>query len=161
MSEMNAKITINCPKGIAGGLYDLSAHEVNTRVVEGTGLKPGMGVVLGTTKGSDVKLPIQSSTAEDFEGLILHNSVMLERGMDGKVVLAPKKTIGVLTKGKAWVMRAEKATPKYKDDVYLITDGAECGCFTTTADSSNTHKVKLDAIFLGEVDDGLANVEFR
>lgn len=39
------------PKGVAGGLYDLSAHEVATRQAEGAGVAFGVGVVIGTNKG--------------------------------------------------------------------------------------------------------------
>lgn len=45
------------PKGVAGGLFDLSAHDVTTRQAEGDGVAFGLGVVVGTNKGTDVKLP--------------------------------------------------------------------------------------------------------
>ena len=55
------------PKGVPGGLFDLSAHEVATRQAEGSGIAFGSGVVVGTNKGIDVTLPDSSSEAEDFE----------------------------------------------------------------------------------------------
>ena len=33
------------PKGVAGGLFDLSAHDVTTRQAEGDGVAFGLGVV--------------------------------------------------------------------------------------------------------------------
>lgn len=39
------------------------------------------------------------------------------------------------------------------------TDGDEAGKFTTSADSAT--KVEVNAIFLGETDNGIANAEFR
>ena len=54
------------PKGVAGGLYDLSAHEVATRQAEGAGVAFGVGVVIGTNKGVDVKIPVSTATSDDF-----------------------------------------------------------------------------------------------
>ena len=36
------------PKGVAGGLFDLSAHDVTTRQAEGDGVAFGLGDVVGT-----------------------------------------------------------------------------------------------------------------
>ena len=70
------------PKGVAGGLFDLSAHDVTTRQAEGDGVAFGLGVVVGTNKGTDVKLPATGATSDDFEGVVVHNSVMVEKDMD-------------------------------------------------------------------------------
>lgn len=148
------------PKGVAGGLYDLSAHDVSTRQAEGTGVVFGVGVVVGTNKGTDVKIPMSASTSDDFEGVVVHNSVMVEKDMNNKVSIEDKRTVGCLNFGRIWVQTGAKAKPVYKDKVFLITDGAEAGKFTTSADSSAT-KVEVNAIFLGETDDGIANAEFR
>ncbi len=144
-------------KGIAGGLFDLSAHEVVTRQAEGP-LTFGVGVVSGTNKGVDVTVPSADSTAFDFEGVVIHNSVMTEMGMDGRVVIADKKTVGCLRHGRIWVKTAASAVPAYKEQVYFIIDGEEAGLFTTSADTSS--KVGLNAYFLGIADDGIANAEF-
>lgn len=146
-------------KGIAGGLFDLSAHEVSTRQAEGSNLSFGLGVVIGTNKGTDVALPGSTAAAGDFEGIVVHNSVMAEMDMGGKVVIPDKATVGCLHHGKIWVMTGAKAVPAYKEKVYLITDGDEAGMFTTSADTST--KVEVNAIFLGETDEGIANAEFR
>jgi len=55
------------PKGVAGGLFYLSAHEVFTRHAEGEWISFGIGVVVGTNKGTDVAIPTSEATAEDFE----------------------------------------------------------------------------------------------
>lgn len=146
-------------KGIAGGLYDLSAHEVATRQAEGGNLSFGVGVVLGTNKGIDVAIPSSTMSSNDFEGVVVHNSVMVEMDKDGKVLISDKATVGCLHYGKIWVKTGAKANPTYKAKVYLIIDGDEAGLFTT-ADDTTTTKVETDAIFLGEVDEGIANAEF-
>lgn len=146
------------PKGVAGGLFDLSAHEVSTRQAEGTGISFGIGVVVGTNKGIDVAIPTSDASTADFEGVVVHNSVMVEMDMDGEVTIGEGKTVGCLHHGKIWVKVGDNAEPAYKAPVYMITDGEEAGMFTTSADTSA--KVAVKAIFLGETDDGIANAEF-
>lgn len=145
-------------KGVPGGLYDLSAHEVSTRQAEGSSLSFGLGVVAGTNKGIDVKLPAAASTSDSFEGVVVHNSVMAEMDMSGKVVIPDKATVGCLHHGKVWVAVGSKAEPAYKEKVYLITAGDEAGMFTTSEDTAT--KVEVNGFFLGKTDDGIANAEF-
>lgn len=147
------------PKGVAGGLFDLSAHEVSTRQAEGNGISFGIGVVIGANKGTDVAIPAASATAADFEGVVVHNSVMVEMDMDNKVNIGDKRTVGCLHHGKIWVKTGAKAVPAYKEKVYLIIDGEEAGMFTTSADTAT--KVEVNAFFLGETDNGIANAEFH
>lgn len=146
-------------KGVAGGLYDLSAHEVSTKQTEGTGISFGVGVVAGTDRGTDVSLPTASAGTLDFEGVVVHNSAMVEMDMDNKVTIGDKRTVGCLHHGKIWVKTGAKAVPRYKEKVYLITDGDEAGLFTTASDSEST-KMEVNGVFLGETDDGIANAEF-
>lgn len=147
------------PKGVAGGLYDLSAHNVITRQAEGNGISFGIGVVIGTNKGTDVKIPTSSATSDDFEGVVVHNSVMVEKDVDNKCFIGDKRTIGCLHFGRIWVKIAKNAVPEYNDKVYMITDGDEAGMFTTSEDNST--KVEVNAVFIGETDTGIANAEFR
>lgn len=147
------------PKGVAGGLFDLSAHEVATRQAEGPNISFGVGVVVGTNRGTDVALPTSAATADDFEGVVVHNSVMVEKDMNNKVVIEDKRTVGCLHHGKIWVKVGTNAKPAYKGKVYMITDGDEAGLFTSVDDAAT--KVEVNAIFLGETDDGIANAEFR
>ena len=146
------------PKGVAGGLFDLSAHEVSTRQSEGEGVTFGVGVVVGTNKGTDVKLPTADSTADQFEGVVVHNSVMAEFDMNNKLNIGEKRTVGCLHHGKIWVKTGENAAPAYKEKVYLIVEGEEAGLFTTSADTAT--KVELNARYLGVTDTGIANAEF-
>lgn len=144
-------------KGVAGGLFDLSYHEVATRQAEGS-TTFGCGVVVGTNRGIDVKKPIAASTAVDFEGVVVHNSVMAELDMNNKLNIVGKRTVGCLHHGKIWVQTGENATPEYKEKVFLITSGDEAGLFTTSADTST--KVELNAHYLGVSDKGIAVAEF-
>ena len=145
-------------KGVAGGLFDLSAHEVSTRQSEGEGVTFGVGVVVGKNKGTDVKLPTADSTADQHAGVVVHNSVMAELDMNNKLNICEKRTVGCLHHGKIWVETGKDSAPAYKEKVYLIVDGDEAGLFNTSGDSAT--KVELNAHYLGVTDTGIANAEF-
>lgn len=122
------------PKGVAGGLFDLSRHEVVTRQAEGT-VHFGVGVVIGTNAGIDVTVPTSDSTASDFEGVVVHNSVMVELDMKNNLNIADKRTVGCLNKGKLWVALAPGAVPSYKQEAYLVKDGDYAGHFTSQSEA--------------------------
>lgn len=116
-------------KGVAGGLYDLSPYSVDSRRNESSdgALKFGMGVVVGTTAGNQVKVP--SATTNKFEGIAL-NGFSTELNMTGNLVIKKGVTVGVLSKGRAWVRIKTGITVAYGDDVYLIASGDNAGLFT-------------------------------
>ena len=103
-------------------------------------------------------MPDADSAGIDFEGVVVHNSVMTELDMDNKLVIKDKRTVGCLHHGKVWVKTGENAKPAYKERVYMITDGEEAGMFTTSEDKAT--KIAVNGVFLGETDDGIANAEF-
>lgn len=150
---------LSCPKGLPGGLYDLSVHEVASRHAEGK-ISFGAGVVTGTNKGTDVALPAATSSAAEFEGVVVHNSVMVEMDLHGAVEIDGKRTVGCLQYGKVWVKIGKNAKPAYRERAYLITDGEEAGLFTTASDTETVKKIAVNGIFLGETDEGIANAVF-
>lgn len=125
-------------KGVAGGLFDLSAHEIPTRQAEEK-LTFGLGVVKGTNAGVDVKKPTASSSAADFEGVVVHNSVMTELDMDNKVEIKAKRTVGCLVKGKIWAPIAPGTTPSYKSKAYLVKNGDYAGYFTSQSSAYSVY----------------------
>lgn len=138
----------SAPAGVAGGLYDLTDHVVDSRMNESATLKPGMGVVRGTQEGKTVKLPATGATAEKFEGVVMND--VREMDMKGDITLNPKTTVSVMRYGRIWVRIVKGATPKYGDPVHLVINGDGLGCFKTAADSANT--LQLNARFLGGKD---------
>lgn len=147
-------------KGVAGGLFDLSAHDIPTRQAE-ENLTFGLGTVKGTNVGVDVKKPISSSTAADFEGVVVHNSVMTELDMNNNLVIKAKRTVGCLTSGKIWAGIAPGTTPIYKENAYLVKDGEYAGYFTSQSGAysvyekcessdSGAKKIVADTATLGE-----------
>lgn len=144
--------------GVAGGLYDLTEHVIDSRTNEEATrtLKPGMGVVQGTAAGKKVKLPATGAQLADFEGVLL-NDVNRELDKDGNLFLEPKSTVSVMRSGRIWVSLAEGATPKYGDSVFLVINGAGLGCFKQEADSANT--LEINARFLGAKDGNIAPIE--
>ena len=141
-------------KGIAGGLYDLSAYENNTYITPG-GIPFGYGVVKGTNPGVDVKLPDESSKTVDFEGIV-QNGFTTMQDMKGNAVSEKDQSIGVLRTGKIWGVVGESAEPVYDAPVYLIISGEEAGRFTTAEDESTT--IQLPCKFIGTADNGIAPI---
>ncbi len=144
-------------KGIAGGLYDISAYENETRITPG-GISFGSGVVKGTAPGSNVKLPDADSTAEDFEGVV-QNGFTTMQDMKGNAVPESGQSIGVLRQGKIWGIVGKAAVPAYDKPVYLITSGDEAGSFTTKEDTSA--KIALPARFISGADNGIAPIRVQ
>lgn len=124
-------------KGVAGGLYDLSHHDVNSRrnECEDGVLKFGMGVVVGTTKGTQVKLPASGASIANFEGIVINgNSTEMDKA--GDVVVKKEDTVGVLTHGRVWARIKAGITPAYGDALYLITTGENAGLFTNATEAN-------------------------
>jgi hypothetical protein len=140
------------PKGVAGGLLDISPYSVDSRLngeLTPDTLKFGMGVVQGATPGADVKLPMNTDTADKFEGLVL-TSFTQEMNMAGDVKLYPKQTVGVLRYGKAWARIIGGITVQYGDPLYLIAaTGGEIGKFTNDGTGD---VIEVSGRFIGPAD---------
>ena len=146
------------PRGAAGGFFDLSDHAVNTRINGETGnaMKFGMGVVQGTTPGSDIKLPGSTATSDKFEGITV-NGYTSEMDRDGKVTLSPGVSVGVMEYGKIWARIKANDAPAYGNKLYLIVSGANAGLFTKTAGSDT---IEVPGRFIGSKGTGdIAPVE--
>ena len=138
-------------KGVAGGLYDLSPYAVNSRRNESANgvLKFGMGVVVGTAAGNQVKVP--TATTGKFEGIAL-NGFSTELDIAGNLVVKNGDTVGVLAKGRAWARIKPGITVAYGDDVYLIASGDNAGLFTNAEEKQDTTVLSIkitNAKFIG------------
>lgn len=155
---MQTSYNYTTPKGVAGGLYDLAPYQVESRVNGETipgALKFGMGVVQGSTPGTNVVRPAAAATADKFEGLLLTGFTQ-EMDSTGEVIIKPKQTVGVLRYGKAWARLSKDATASYGDKLYLITSGNEAGLFTNEASGN----LAVNGRFVGAADSvGIAPVE--
>ena len=120
-------------KGVAGGLYDLGHHVVDTFINEDADgvLKFGMGV--GRTNGNLVSV-FNSGTDTDFVGVVV-NDFSTEMDMRGRLALKSDVAVGVLTHGKVWARIKPGITPKYGDDLYIIYEGEHAGCFTNATEA--------------------------
>ena len=140
------------PKGIAGGLLDISPKEINSRIngeTKSDTMKFGMGAVQGDIPGTDVKIPTAADTADKFEGLILTGHIN-QMNMSGEVKVYPKQTVGILRYGNAWARVAKDIEPSYGDPLYLVNDGAEAGLFT----NDPTDAIEINGIFTGGLGTG-------
>lgn len=142
------------PKGVAGGIYDMFHYAVDSRFNEENNgvLRFGVGVVPGTLPGSSVKLPTSTSTAAQFEGVVL-NGYDRQQDMEGKLSVLKNQNVSVMRRGRVWVRLAANAAPKYGDAVHLLTSGNDVGCFTTTGG------LTIPGRFIGPASNGVAPVE--
>jgi len=149
--------SFNTKKGGAGGIYDLAPYVVNTFINESaTGaVKPGMGVVRGTTAGVHAKKA--SAVTDIFEG-ILTNRLTTERDLEGNIYVRNKTALGVMEYGIIWGLLKANDAPAYGDAVYLVCTGDDAGTFTKTA-GANT--MAINARFVGGADNGVAPIELQ
>lgn len=152
MAQLN--YSYETAKGVAGGLFDITDYEINSRTVENNNgvVKFGTALVQGTSAGHTVKAP--TATTDKFEGVAV-NGLTTEHDTYGEVVIKKGDAIGVLAHGKVWVRLAKSVVPTYGDKVYVVADGGDDnGLFTnaagTTADNTAT-TIELNATFV-EVD---------
>lgn len=141
-------------KGIAGGIFDMFHYPVESRFNEEENgvLRFGVGVVRGSIEGSNIKLPAAGATADKFEGVVV-NGFSNQQDLEGKLRIMNNQNVGVMRKGKIWVVLKADETPAYGDPVHLITDGDEAGCFATSGG------VELAGRFIGSACKGLAPIE--
>lgn len=146
--SVQMKYGYSTPRGIPGGLYDLSPYVIDTRLNEAANGKMlfGMGVVQGTTPGSNVGLPATGATAATFEGVTV-NGFTQQHDLEGKVSLNNNQSVGVLRSGRIYARLVSDAAPAYGEAVYLVLTGDDAGLFTDAVDGNNT--LKINARFLG------------
>lgn len=164
------KYGYSTPIGEAGGIIDLAPYAIDSFAnEEETGkLKFGVGVVQGTAPGKQIKLPGDSSTASEFEGVVV-NRRTTEYDLEGKIHIRKDATIGVMRYGRIYVRIASGVTPEYGKPVYMVNSGDEAGLFTTEASTTTgeepgaatVNNVAVKGRFLGEADTtrGIAPVE--
>lgn len=137
------------PKGTAGSLYDLTSHVVDSFMNEENDgvMGYGVGVVVGTTPGTNCKLPATGATADKFLGIVMNGGTN-EMNMNGVVNIPKGYHLSVMRQGRVWAKLADGQTPAYGGAVYLVINGTGAGCLKTAADGSNT--IQIPARFLGE-----------
>lgn len=135
--------------GAAGGIVDLAPYAIDTRMnEEDTGtMKFGVGVVVGTHAGSQVKLPDSEATSADFEGIVTNNRTT-EYDLVGKIYIRENAAMGVMRYGRIYARVATGATPAYGDPLYLVISGTDAGCFTEDAEDG----IPVKGRFLSAVD---------
>ena len=145
-------------KGIAGGLVDLTPHAIDSFInEEETGvLKPGIGVMTGTTAGKQIKKFTGSGT---FEGVV-NNNRSTEYDLDGHIRMHKGAGVGVVRWGRVYVRVAANVQIAYNDPLYVVKTGNETGFFTNTAGESGSETATaVNGRFLGPVENGIAPVE--
>ena len=144
--------------GVPGGLVDTSPHSIVARANEETELgavKFGMGVVQGSAPGSNVKLPTDASTADQFEGVVMTSVKSMY--LRGVIAIGETDTLGILKWGRPRVRLASGVeSVAYGDQLYLATSGDDAGKFTNEPDNA----IAVNGVFIGGIESGdIAPVE--
>jgi hypothetical protein len=154
--------TYQTPKGVAGALVDMSPKSIDSRVnseTEVDKMRFGMGVVVGGNPGTDVRVPVSTSVALDFEGVLLTGYTQ-QQTINGDIHVNPAQTVGVLRWGRAWARVVDGVTPQYNDPLYLVITGADAGLFTN--DSDDDANLAINGRFYGGLGNGnIAPVEIH
>lgn len=131
------RYSFSASMGAAGGIVDLAPYAIDTFLNEEESgvMKFGVGVVNGSTPGTNVVLPTSGVTAADFAGVTVNNRTT-EYDVEGKINVRKGAAVGVMRYGRIYVRVAEDVTPAHGDALYLITDGDEAGCFTNVASAT-------------------------
>ena len=141
------------PKGIPGGLVDINAYSIDSRVNDEASpdvMKFGMGAMRGSVPGTNVLVPAAGMTAEEFEGVIM-TGFTNQRNMAGDVMIHPLQTVGILRWGRAWVRVDPAVTPAYGDPLYLITAAGDTRGMFTNDPSGN---LAINGRFIGGLGTG-------
>ena len=150
---MSAQTSYNfsTPLDVAGGIYDLAPHAVDTFLNEEENgvMKFGVAAFAGTNAGAGIKLPGNSSTAAQFEGIVTNNRTT-EYTVDGVVQMKKGAAVGVMRYGRIYARLATGATATYGTAVYVVKTGNEAGFVTNSSEGT----IAIKARFLGKNDTG-------
>lgn len=140
--------------GAAGGIVDLVPHAIDTFLnEEETGvMKFGMAVVDGTNAGTGIVLP--TSADDKFEGITVNNRTT-EYDLDGNIRIVKGVAMGVMRYGKIYGRLAEGAEPSYGAPVYVVVEGNDKGCLSTSGGMA------INARFVSGADNGVAMIELQ
>lgn len=138
------------PSGVPGLIFDIAPYECNSRVSEENAgiIKFGLGVVVGTAKGTGVILP--TATTDNFEGVVVEKAH--ELGMDGKVTIDKGEAFSVMRFGGVWARVDESVTIAPGDKAYMICSGNKAGQFT----NADTGNLDIHGEFITANEDGIA-----
>jgi hypothetical protein len=132
----------NMTIGIVGALADANLASVDSRVNEEASAEIPFGVMVvrGTAKATDALLLHTSAavSAPLLAGVVLYSAAYAkpeELGDDG---VKPNMTVGLLQKGRVYVLPEEAVEPGDDVRVRAVAGGSEqAGAFRTTADDTS------------------------
>ena len=129
--------------GAAGGIVDLAPYAIDTFLNEENDgvMKFGVAVVKGTNP-DQCKVAASASTAADFLGVSVNNRTS-ELAINGDLVLAKKKAVGVMRYGRVYVRVAHGLTIVPGTAAYVIKSGDDAGKFTNSSESTLAVKARF------------------
>jgi hypothetical protein len=152
---MQTSYSINMNPAIAGTLYDLSPHTVDSYVSQIDNVGLGFGVIAGTDPQSQVTVAA-ATFSSGFKGIVLNQAK--EQSATGAVVYNTKDTVPVLRKGRAWVPVTGAVTAE--SPAFLTFSGADTGKWAAAAGTGPVAVAVANAKFITSTTGaGLAVVE--
>lgn len=165
------------PKGVPGGIYDISDNYIFTRQNEEEDgvLGFGVAVVPGKIKGTGIKLPSAESAREDLEGIVVHLP-NTEQDMEGKVIIRKGRPLSIMRKGSVWVKVTPETKAEYGKKAYVVVDSKSVkdnaegkidyrGYITSaeSAENSGTNPVYSGCRFTGvcDMENGIAVIDIQ
>lgn len=151
---MQLSYSQNMAPAIAGTLYDLSRHRVDSYAVEGSNIGLGFGVVAGTDPVKQAKLP--NGSVAGFKGIAILQAK--EHDANAAVIYKDKDTVPTIDAGRVWVPVVGAVTAE--GAAYLIHTGDNAGKWTDASGASQgaVTGAKFKTSTTG---DGIAVVELR
>jgi len=127
---MQLSYQMNMNPAIAGTIYDISPHTVDSYVSQGI-IGLGYGVIMGTDPQNQVTVP-SATFATGFKGIALDQAKQQQWGT-GIVQYNNEDTVPVLHKGRAWVPFVAGQAIVAGTPAYLIFSGVNAGQWTNAA----------------------------
>ena len=128
---MQTSISMKMDTARAGQDAEASTRRVRTLAAEGGRIPFGYGIVPGTNKEKQGKLP--TSNVQKFAGVaMLTHAIESASGTDVPGY-AEKDAMNVMVEGAVWVVLEPSSTAAADDTLYLVPSGANAGRFSKNA----------------------------
>lgn len=143
MSQTSVKMRQD--KACAGLLSDAQPNKVRTLAAEAGRIPFGYGVVLGTDKTEQCKLP--TANTQKFAGVAV--ATLATESVAGSTApgYAQYDAVNVLVEGAIWVVLKAADAAAVEDALYMLPSGGDAGKFTVVSTSNIATPLKVRRIY--------------
>lgn len=143
---MQLSYSQNMRPAIAGTLYDLSPHTIDSCIAQGN-VGFGFGVIVGTDPQNQATIPA-ATFSTGFKGVAMIQSHEQPYNSTASTQYADKETMPVVRKGRVWVNFASGQAITAESAAYLIFSGADAGKWTNAAGAGSVAVAVSGAKFI-------------